>query len=102
MGNWNLLFITVASMNNLFAATGHINYAESTRLYLQQLPNDYPWLYQCFIEYGFYVVRKSSRYWAGLWMDLAIEQLLMRSIKSRENSRKCTLLILDYQEDKND
>ena len=86
LGNWNLHLITVANMINLFAATGHINYAESSRLYLQlmqQLPNDHPWLYQCFNDQGFHVVRRSNRYWAGLWMNLAIEQLMMRSIKSR-------------------
>ena len=85
-GDWNLHLIAVGNMINLFAATGHINYAKSSRLYLQlmlQLPNDHPWLYQCFINHGFHVVRRSSRYWAGLWTDLAIEQVMMRSIKSR-------------------
>ena len=35
-------------MSDLFAATGHINYAKSARLYLQtmkDLPKQYPWLY---------------------------------------------------------
>ena len=71
---------------NLFAATGHINYAKSSRLYLQlmlELPTNHPWLYECFIERGFHSVRRSSRYWAGLWTDLIIEQVMMRSIKSR-------------------
>ena len=71
---------------NLFAATGHINYAKSSRLYLQlmlELLTDHPWLYQCFMEQGFHTVRRSSRYWAGLWTDLIIEQVMMRSIKSR-------------------
>lgn len=73
-------------MLNLFAATGHINYAKSARLYLQlmrDLPTGHPWLYDCFIEQGFHTVRRSSRYWAGLWTDLIIEQVLMRSIRSR-------------------
>ena len=72
-------------MINLFAATGHINYTKSARLYLQQkqqLPNDCPWLYQRFIEHGFHAVQRSSRCWAGLWMGLAIEKLLKGSIKS--------------------
>ena len=66
LGNWNLHLIAVANMINLFAATGHINYAKSSRLYLQlmqQLPNDHPWLYQCFNDQGFHVVRRSNRYW---------------------------------------
>ena len=33
-GNWNLHLIAVGKMMNLFAATGHINYAKSSRLYL--------------------------------------------------------------------
>ena len=86
IGNWNLHLIAVGKMMNLFAATGHINYAKSSRLYLQlmlELPTDHPWLYNCFVEQGFHSVRRSSRYWAGLCTDLVIEQVMMRSIKSR-------------------
>ena len=72
-------------MLNLFAATGHINYAKSARLCLQlmqELPQDYPWLYEMFSIHGFHAVCRSSRYWAGLWTDLVTEQVMMRSIKS--------------------
>ena len=85
-GNWNLHLIAVEKMLNLFAATGQINYAKSSRLYLQlmrELLTDHPWLHHCFTEQGFHTVRRSSRYWAGLWTDLIIEQVMMRSIKSR-------------------
>ena len=85
-GDWNLHLIALTKMLNLFAATGHINYAKSSRLYLQlmfDLPKDHPWLYNCFQEHGFQVVRRSNRFWAGLWTDLTIEQVMMRSIKSR-------------------
>ena len=73
-------------MLNLFAATGHINYAKSARFYLQlmqDLPREHHWLHQCFINEGFHTVRRSNRFWAGLWTDLVIEQVMMRSIKSR-------------------
>ena len=30
-----------------------------------------------------FVIRRSDRYWAGLWPDLIIEQVMMKSIKSR-------------------
>ena len=79
-GNWNLHLVAVGNMMNLFAATGHINCAKSSRLYLQlmlELPTNHPWLYECFIERGFHSVRRSSRYWAGLWTDLIIEQVMM-------------------------
>ena len=85
-GDWNLHLIALTKMLNLFAATGHINYAKSSRLYLQlmlDLPKDHPWLYNCFQEQGFQVVRRSNCFWAGLWTDLTIEQVMMRSIKSR-------------------
>ena len=34
--NWKLHLDVVSKMLNLFAATGHINYAKSARLYLQR------------------------------------------------------------------
>ncbi len=79
----------VAIRSYLFAATGHFkfNYAKkSARMYLQlmlELPAGHPWLYEQFTEHGYHTVRRSDRYWAGLWTDLTIEQLMMRSIKSR-------------------
>ena len=72
-------------MLNFVAASGHINYAKCTRLYLQQmweLEDTHPWLYHKFID-RFHAVRRSDRNWAGLWPDLVIVQTLMRSIKSR-------------------
>ena len=69
----------------MFAATGHLNYAKSSRLYLQlmwELPNEHPWLYHCFAEQRFHTVRRSKRLWAGLWTDLIIEQVMMQSNKS--------------------
>ena len=32
---------------------------------------------------GYHTVRRSDRFWAGLWTDLIIEQVLMRSLKNR-------------------
>jgi hypothetical protein len=63
-GNWNMHLVSVGKMLNLFAATGHINYAKSSRLYLQQmleLPTNYPRLYNCFVH-GNHAVRRSERY----------------------------------------
>ena len=71
-------------MLNLFAASGHLNYAKIARLYVQQrmsLSEKHPWLHEQF-ENGKHEVRRSQRYWAGLWSDLVIEQTLMRSVKS--------------------
>ena len=73
-------------MLNLFAATGHINYAKSARLYLQMMqdfPKTYPEIHKAFIKSQYHTIRKSDRFWAGLWTDLVIEQSMMRTLKSR-------------------
>jgi len=65
-GDWALHLSTVAKMLNLFAATGHANYAKSGRLYLemmQKLPTDHPWLHEQFMDKGFHVIRSSNRFW---------------------------------------
>ena len=84
-GNWKLHLYAVEKMLNAFAATGHINYAKCARLYLQymsNLHNTHPELYEQFSR-GFHTVRRSDKYWAGLWTDLVIEQVMMRALKSR-------------------
>ena len=85
-GDWNLHLIALGKMLNLFAATGHFSYVKSARLYLQlmlELPQKHPWLYNQFSEHWFHSVHRSDRYWVGLSTDLIIEQVIMRSIKSR-------------------
>ena len=59
---------------------------KNARMYLQlmlELPAGHAWLYEQFTKHGYHTVRRSDRYWAGLWTDLTIKQLMMRSIKSR-------------------
>ena len=85
-GNWKLHLPSVRKMLNMFAATGHMHYVKSARLYLQQmmeLETDYPWVYKNFTENGYHTIRRSNKFWAGLWSDLIIEQVMMRSLKSR-------------------
>ena len=55
-------------------------------MYLQlmmDLPKDHPRLYQKLATEGHLVICRTDKYWAGLWPDLVIEQVLMRSLKSR-------------------
>ena len=50
--NWMLHLQTTKKMLNLFAATGHSNYAKCTGLYLQEmydLPEQHPWLHEQFM-----------------------------------------------------
>ena len=66
--NWIMHVVAVEKVINLFAATGHVHYAKSSRLYLQillELPKDHPWLYRCY-RTRFHTVRRSSIHWAGL------------------------------------
>ena len=55
-------------------------------MYLQMmrdLPVSHPWLHNQFSMHSFHTVRRSDRYWSGLWTDLVIEQVSMRALKSR-------------------
>jgi len=81
-GDWELHLVAVSRMLNLFAATGHNQYARCARLYLQMitdLPVSHPWLHDQLSIHGFHTVRRSDRYWSGVWTDLVIEQVLMRA-----------------------
>jgi len=85
--NWFLHLAAVDDMLNLIAVTGQNNYAKCSRLYLQLMSNlsqnETSWLYQMFSEKGLHSIRRSDRYWAGLFSDLVIKQMMMRSLKSR-------------------
>ena len=68
-GNWHLHLVSASQMLNLFAATGHVNYAKSARMYLQmmlELPVKYPDLYEKFSTEGYHTARRSDRFWGGL------------------------------------
>ena len=52
-GDWNFHLIAVGKMLNIFAASGHHNYAKSAQLYLQMmhdLPKPHPWLFECLTD----------------------------------------------------
>ena len=83
--DWELHLHEISKMLNLFAATGHNNYAKFARFYLQemrQLPQKDPWLYGQFLK-GKHTVKMAESGFNAVWSDLGIEQSLMRSIKSR-------------------
>jgi len=84
-GDWNLHLVTVQQMLNLFAATGHNNYAKCGRLYLQMmldLPEKHSGLHMK-LSCGHHSVRRSDRLWSGLSTDLLIEQVMMKTIKGQ-------------------
>ena len=43
---------------------------------------NYPWVYENFAIHGYHTVRRSDKYWSGLWTDLITEQVMMRSLKT--------------------
>ncbi|GFR90588.1 hypothetical protein ElyMa_002571600 [Elysia marginata] len=66
------------------AASGQKLYAKSVHIYLQHmqvLPLDHPEVYERFCR-GQHVIRRSDRFWARLFPNLVIEQVLMRSVKN--------------------
>jgi len=74
-------------MLNLFAATGHNNYAKTCRLYVQSVTKftmQHPEVVNQFMQ-GHHTVKRAERKWAGIWTDLAIEQVLMKSLKGRRS-----------------
>ena len=74
---------SLSKMLPYFTACGHNNYAKSVWLYLQQMSNlerDNIDVFHEFVH-GFNVVRRTE-VWDGLSPDLAIEQTLMRNLKS--------------------
>ena len=50
---------------------------------MMELETDYPWVHKNFTENGYHTIRRSNKFWAGLWSDLIIEQVMIRSLKSR-------------------
>ena len=67
-------------------AAGHILYARSLRIYVQQLaefkeriPAN---LYEMYTSKGYFTVRRKKCYWSGNFTDQTIEQDLMRLLKS--------------------
>lgn len=86
MGDWELHLETIKSMLPFFHSAGHFLYAKSARLYVQDMDGlrqkmD-PMEFNLFTE-GYFTIRRSHKFWSGLWTDLTIEQVLMRSMKSQ-------------------
>ena len=83
--DWSLHLHCVSQMLNLLAAAGHNNYAKCTRLYLQQiveLPKKKRLIHGQ-LSSDNHTIRRTDRHWAAISTDLAIEQVMMRSMKSR-------------------
>ena len=83
-GNWKLHLQAMHEILLYLAASGHNLYTKSVYLYLQdmvKLQQLHPKVYAHFLQ-GYHMIRQSNRFWAGLPLDLAIEQILMKSVKT--------------------
>lgn len=64
----------------------YIHYAKSGHLYLQTMEDlDLKMSekeFKDFSEGGFFTVRRTEKFWDGVWSDMTIEQVLMRSMKT--------------------
>lgn len=86
MVDWQLHLETMQQMLPYFHACGHSLYAKSSHLYLQDMfaleekmdTNEY----DLFTREGYFTIRRSNKFWSGIWSDMTIEQTLMRTMKS--------------------
>ncbi|GBP85751.1 hypothetical protein EVAR_97247_1 [Eumeta japonica] len=84
LGNWHLHLYCVQQMLPVYHAAGHSNYVKAIQIYLQQMskledimdPNEY----RLFTKEGHFTIRRTEKAWAGIWTDMTIEQMLMRTI----------------------
>lgn len=82
-GQFEAQLVTLNKMRPCLAATGHHQYAKAITLYLNDmmlLKKNQPDVWQELVKCP--VVRQSNDSWAGIHLDLAIEKVLMRSLKS--------------------
>lgn len=84
-GNFDLHLQTVKLMIPFFFASGHYLYAKAALLYVQSMFDLKEKMdiveYDKFCNKGFCTMRRSNRFWSGIWSDMTIEQVLMRAMK---------------------
>ena len=83
--NFMLYLKSLKEMLPYFAASWHNSYTKSVHLFLQSMLNleeSHPHVFQEFMN-GNMFVRRSDQFWGALATDLIIEQVLMRSLKSK-------------------
>ena len=70
-----------------FHATSNNLYAKSAHLYLQDMREIKNKMnifeYEIFVNDGFFTIKRSNKFWPGIWSDMTIEQVLMKSMKSQ-------------------
>lgn len=86
IGNWELHLRCVKSMLPYFHASGHNLYAKCSHMYLQDMltleSTMHIFEYNSFAKSGFFTIRRSDKLWSGIFADMTIEQVLIKSMKS--------------------
>ena len=76
-GNWKFHLHCVQEMIPHFHAAGHLPYAKSARLYLQQMNSIQqvmpPEEYTLFSSKGYFTLRRVNKFWSGNFSDQTIE-----------------------------
>ena len=84
-GDWALHIQSVQEMLPTFHAAGHLAYAKSAQLYLQEMERLEKLLptedFTKYISQGYFTIRRTDKFWAGIWTDMTIEQVLMKMMK---------------------
>ncbi|KAK3895921.1 hypothetical protein Pcinc_000394 [Petrolisthes cinctipes] len=84
-GDWKLHLHCVQMIPH-FHAAGHLPYAKTARLYLQQMNSIEQVMaseeYKLFTAKGYFTIRRGSEFWSGNFSDQTIEQFLMRMLKT--------------------
>lgn len=85
MGDWQLHLYSVQCMLPILHAAGRNHYAKSAHAYLQLMLELETRMtkedYDKFVGNGYFTIRRTSKFWSGIWSDMIIEQVLMRSMK---------------------
>ena len=80
-GDWQLHVHRVWLMIPYLHAVGHLHYARSAQVYLQEMLNLANSMatdeYDRFTSRGLFTVRRSDKYWCGIWPDMTIAAVLL-------------------------
>ncbi len=89
--DWQLHLDSLDEMLNVFATTGHGNYAQCACFYLEEvcaLSQTHPLLHKKFMDCN-HSVKRRVKCLRGLWTSLTIEQTYMQDIKPTEGLIPC-------------
>ena len=84
-GDWDLHIMSVREMLHTFHAAVYLPYAKSAQLYLQEMERIEEILhaddFEKYINQGCFTILRTNKFWAGVWTDMTIEQVLMKMMK---------------------